>query len=466
MLPAAALWLVVAGPCLAQPGPQPRVVKMTLEPALPTAPAMRYSLLPEVRDLRTGNAAIFYHRSRSPEWEHALARDPDFGHFSEWLELPLAKAPLEKVEHGAISQMLREVDIAARMEHCDWQMLPRVRDEGYLFLLPDLHAARTTSVLLALRSRAEMRAGKLERAAYTFQTGLAMSKHVAEAPTLVNYLVGVACATNMLQRVEEFVQQPGAPNLYWPLTDLPRPLIDLRVPLQGERVFSDQLFPGLRQALADPQAPPIPAHQLRASLERLRALGLRSTPLESVVSAVTTYPRARQFLLDRGRTPEAVAALPVAQVGLMYGLARYEVWADEVYKLNKLPYWEARTRLKEIGERRRAEDRDREADLGQFGALFQNPARIYLAQARLQRHLELLRCVEAVRLHAARHGGTLPAALADIREVPVPEDPMTGKTFRYTREGGRAVLETPPLPDERRGEQQAVRIEITLTPRP
>ena len=55
------------------------------------------------------------------------------------------------------------------------------------------------------------------------------------------------------------------------------------------------------------------------------------------------------------------------------------------------------------------------------------------------RQIALLRHVEALRLHAARHDGKLPARLCDI-SVPLPEDPFTGKPFDYTVEGTTAHL--------------------------
>ena len=33
------------------------------------------------------------------------------------------------------------------------------------------------------------------------------------------------------------IQQPGCPNLYWALTDLPAPLVDLRKGVQGDRTI-------------------------------------------------------------------------------------------------------------------------------------------------------------------------------------------------------------------------------------
>jgi hypothetical protein len=268
-----------------------------------------------------------------------------------------------------------------------------------------------------------------------------------------------------MNRVEEFIQQPGAPNLYWSLTDLPRPLIDLHRPLQGERVFIDTLYPEILHALKDAKAPPIPAETLRANLDKLAALGVRSEPVASAVSAATIYPRARKFLLAQGRSPEDVAALPIAQVALMYGVAQHVLWSDELYKLNNLPYWEARPRLKEIDDRFRANGKGHTRAADPFGWQPFFPGYIYQAQARLQRQIDLLRCVEAVRLYAAAHDGTLPAALEDIREAPIPIDPMTGKAFGYTKDGNRAVLEATAPPGAEASEQNAVRIEITLAPK-
>jgi hypothetical protein len=61
---------------------------------------------------------------------------------------------------------------------------------------------------------------------------------------------------------------------------------------------------------------------------------------------------------------------------------------------------------------------------------------------RLDSDLAALQCVEAIRSFAASHGRQLPQALSDITEVSVPKDPTTGASFRYTRTGATAVLET------------------------
>ncbi len=62
---------------------------------------------------------------------------------------------------------------------------------------------------------------------------------------------------------------------------------------------------------------------------------------------------------------------------------------------------------------------------------------------RLDRDLAAWQCVEAIRSYAASHAGQLPQTLADIKDVSLPIDPMTGAPFRYTQTDAVAVLESP-----------------------
>ena len=57
----------------------------------------------------------------------------------------------------------------------------------------------------------------------------------------------------------------------------------------------------------------------------------------------------------------------------------------------------------------------------------------------------------ALRVYAADHNGTLPAALSEIA-LPLPVDPFTGKSFGDQRQGGTAHLRGGPLPRSRKKE--------------
>ena len=51
-----------------------------------------------------------------------------------------------------------------------------------------------------------------------------------------------------------------------------------------------------------------------------------------------------------------------------------------------------------------------------------------------------------MRAYAAAHDGQLPASLNDVKDVPIPLDPVTGKPFEYKVVGGKATFETPEVP--------------------
>ena len=70
-------WLLApASPALGQAKESP-AIKLTVRPAAAPAPALKYLLLPELRDQTPGNAALLYQRAHSPEW---------FANIRKWLD--------------------------------------------------------------------------------------------------------------------------------------------------------------------------------------------------------------------------------------------------------------------------------------------------------------------------------------------------------------------------------------------
>jgi hypothetical protein len=48
--------------------------------------------------------------------------------------------------------------------------------------------------------------------------------------------------------------------------------------------------------------------------------------------------------------------------------------------------------------------------------------------------------IESIRMYAYSHDGKMPGSLDDIKEVPIPSNPQTGKPFSYRLDGDTAVL--------------------------
>ena len=457
------LALLAAAPASAQ-GPEP--VRLTLHPAAPTPPALRYRLLPELIGQRPGNAAEHYKKA-VPLLNQVSAED-DFL-LEAWEKLPLDRLPC-----GEVRRLLAEhkegldlIEKGARCETCDWGLAERLRKQGIGANLPEIQPMRVAARLLAMRARAEIAEGHFDQAAHTIRTGMALARHVGDSETLISFLVGNALAGVMAGQIDLFVQQPKAPNLYWPLTDLPRPLIDMRKGIEGERVSIYGTFPGIAASATDLNAGPISEEQGRNYGRIFLGLQERSIPGGRALLALRLrkgYEADKQALIAQGRPRELVEKMPHVQVAVLRAFIEYNRYSDEMKKWQSFPYPESLPRLRQAIARRKAELKRSDAPLASelAGQLIPALDRVVLARARIDRRFAALRCVEALRLHAAAHSAKLPPTLADIKEVPVPDDPMTGKPFEYKVSGDRATLHGPPPAGDPRGAAYALTYELTL----
>jgi hypothetical protein len=88
--------------------------------------------------------------------------------------------------------------------------------------------------------------------------------------------------------------------------------------------------------------------------------------------------------------------------------------------------------------------------------------RVHSLMNRLERHVAILECIEAMRLYAAAHEGQFPDKLSDVTLVSVPDDPVMHKSFVYSRTGSKAVLEGPA--PKGASSKEAFRYELNLEP--
>jgi hypothetical protein len=463
------LALAVTGAAPAQSPAPP--VRLTLRPAAAPTPVLRYRLLPELRETTPGNAVDLY--KSAGKLLRQIITDPDRGRIEDlekWAAVPVPDLPREQVR--AVLERYKEVldltEKAARCERCDWGLTEQLRQAGVRALLPEHQSLRDAARVLAVRARLEVAEGNPEAALRTLQTGFAVGRHAGDCPVLICTLVGHAIANVMARQVDALVEAPAAPNLYWTLADVPRPYIDLRLPLEGDRMAFRASFPGLAEAAHDPDGKPLPPDQFKKVMDMVlsemgQGAGFRGR-MTLAREVRQRHEAAKRALVARGASAEAVAKMPPMQVALLHGFAEYDRLFDEAARWHDLPFWQAYPALsREAGRLKEGKDRPADAPALPFAARFVPlVGKALRTRAHLERKLAALRCVEAVRLYAAAHGGQLPAALADIREVPVPIDPMTGKPFEYRREGGKAVLHAPPPGGEKPDQYNNLTYELTL----
>lgn len=328
----AAAWVIVLGLlCESVLG---REVRLEIRPQKVSTEAGKYMLLPPAAAQTDGDAVPPYGKAVKE-----LPADTDWGQIHDWLALPIEQLPLQEVQQvlERHAESLQEVARAARCRECKW---PRLTMEEAMANLPQY---RMLGFVIRLQARYEIAQKNYEGAILALQTGFGLGRHLTQAPTLVQFLVGVAVASIMCREVEVFGQADGAPSLHAALAVLPKPFMDVEKAIQNDQ----SVLVGLTK-LAGKQA----ASQINASYDSVR------------------------------------------------GLAK-----------------------------------------------------------RLERDLAALQCLEAIHLYTASHGGQLPRTLADLPEISVPKDPVTGEVFRYTRTGATAVVQSPAPAGDEKGE---LRYEIAV----
>jgi hypothetical protein len=437
-LSALMLCLLVSSLSLGAPAAsKDRQMLLDVQPAAAPLPALRYQLLPEISEMNPGNAVQGYLKCFAEQTNFFFKKES-----SDEREKYL-NCPLSDIKPGSLKgyggSALKQADRAARMETCDWNLLLLMREQGYMLLLPELQQMRTLTSALAVRCRGEIADKDYDGAVHTLKTIFALARHLGEHPTVIAGLVGVAVANIGVNLVEELVQQPGAPNLYWAITNLPNPLVDLRKGFSSERMITEATFGNLLDGKdvwnADDQAKAGQKMKEFASF-------LELTPDERAATEAWRIERlkdepwltaARKSLVEVGEPTEAVAKYPPDQVFLLYLFRKARVEQDEALKWVGVPYWQAESSLQEMEKG----PKDMEAKLTRQ-MVFSVP-RIQGNHLRLEQRLALLRTVEALRLQAAKNGGKLPPNLGDVG-VPMPIDPASGKAFEYKLDGMTAIL--------------------------
>ncbi len=454
--------MVLALPCQshaqppAKPGELPKPQVLAFSPAAAPIPALKYRLLPSSADLNPGDAAPIYLRIHGYEdtagdgaWRQIAEKS------KQWRALPLETFPAAEARNfvNLWSGKLKQLEYGTRRKTCDWNYtLPEERLNAIAILLPDAQSMRQWGRVLALKARVEIAEGKYPEAIGTIETGLAFARHVGAGPFFVNGLIGIAIATSMLEETDELIAQRGAPNLYWALTALPRPLIGLRDQIELEWKLLENLIPELSEAaLARPQG----ANEWAALLGRMHEGIVKWTRfdmqqgdvhsgLKELVAGglphfkAMVLPAAREHLKTaRGLSDSELAAMPDDQVVALYVGDRYRsIWDDH----NKAGYLPARDAIAQIAaaEPRRAQDKN--GPLALYVQYLPSVGAAMMAELRLDRRVAALRVIEAIRIHAAASNGALPEALNQINDVPIPDDPATGKPFEYHRDGSSATL--------------------------
>jgi hypothetical protein len=433
------IYLIIMVALGADPSGGP-VSRLTVQPMAAPKPALKYMLLPDVAELKSGNPAQWYIRCFQEQRIFFFSKEAT-AERARYLAMPLAELPVEKLRNYGGSA-LTQADWAARLDAIDWQALQRIQAEGSELTLPEPEPLRILGMALRVRFRAEIAERRFDDAIRTCKTMFGLARHLGEYPADAANRAGLSIANLAVDSLEELIQQPGAPNLYWALSDLPSPLVEIRKGAQGSGC---QVTTELRLILDD--APMSDADVEKAVTRLSGIIGLAReqagqpprnlrTALAARIKDEERVRLARARLVESGCAEKLAASFSPSQIILFDEKRACEARRHEGLKLLGQPFCQ-------LGNASAKTD-------SLLADLLPNIAESRRAQGRLEQRLAALRQIEALRLYAAEHDGKLPAKLAEAG-VALPDDPFTGKPFRYEADGTIA-----------RVEGEGIRFEVTI----
>jgi hypothetical protein len=422
----------------------PKVVRISIHPAAPGRPALKYHLLPELHELEPGNAATTYYLATLANSGLADSNTV-FARFDEWSEMPLDKLPREEVRAALdlVKSALHFAHVGARRDHCAWGLT--LKADGFASLLPHLNPLRGVANCLVVQGRLQIAEHNYDGAIDTMQTSMAMAHHLNEEACVIQNLVGVGITYVTLEHVAlQFIQAPDSPNLYWGLANLPRPFHDSPNVIQYERSFLGDSFPAFRNL----DNGRLTVAEWNEFMEKFPLImggqggGKGFDKLGMTALMIQMYPEAKKYLLGKGLTPEKVEAMPVHQALARYLIDGYREQSEELYKWYGLPYWQAREGMDRASVELEKQTRNSsDFSLTKFLVPALGRARSRAVQG--DQMIAIFQCIEAMRAYAAGHDGKLPASLDAMTETPAPLDPFTNRPFSYELAGDTAIIDVP-----------------------
>lgn len=427
-----------------------RTIELKLTPRSPQAPIQRYSLYPPIEQQTKGNAAPVYLRAAllTSDARHGLPDEKAYWEQLEaWTSVPPDEIPVEKVREALkrFDDAMKELAIASRRERCDWDPPTDELDGGAMVLSTvDIVELRILVRVVVAQIRLNLAEQDIAGAIENLRTGMALGRNLGEGDGIVPMLVGHAVSGAMDIELISMLSLPNCPNLYWPLANLPDPRISSRNALESEKMSAYEIFPALLEVRQEEHD--VAEYWKMKMLKTIAQFWELDETNQAVAPAtyrsfiVAQAVRYRKELKEvYGYDANVVDKMSDDKLALLYCGLEYERIYDEQAAPLGLPYIEAKPFYSD-------ENRFERKGMFQGSPLMVGellaPATeaIHIAMTRTQMQARLMRTVEAIRDYAAKNK-KLPAQLSDVQDLPVANNPFTGKPFDYEfTEEGKAIL--------------------------
>ena len=188
------------------------LIRLNVMPEPAPKPALRYRLVPELKEMHPGNPIQHYMKT-TMEQKKFFFDEEAFQHREKLLAMPLEELHVQELQDYGRYE-LSQVDWAARLDNPDWQILLKLKANGYEVLIPEVQQIRSMNRALQVRFRAEIAQGRFDDAIRSAKTMFAIRATWASTRTRRRF-IGMVMPRYAIDGLEKMLVQPGCPNLYW-----------------------------------------------------------------------------------------------------------------------------------------------------------------------------------------------------------------------------------------------------------
>ena len=337
-----------------------QIFDLLLNPAAPTKPALQHRLYPKRSASVKRNAVTFYYRAvakakaidaqireynrTNPDRKKAYLYDS----YGEWMAMPLNEIPADRMREyvDAHMGMFAELKRAESSGYCEWNIFPSQEEDvnWYSIELDEVQYLRAICRVISVAVRLAIHDGDFDLAVSYLRYGFKIANDLQSCEVMVASLVGVACSGLMLEELHYLMQQDGSPNMYWPLVDLPKPLVDVSPSIRRElfMLTEGEMFGSVKQR----DNASINADGWRFLLINDLEFAMGNLQMEQPTDvgflvggfAMRSYPYAKVALIERGFDPQQVESMPVGRVLALQNHFINEMISDELQKSLSFDY--------------------------------------------------------------------------------------------------------------------------------
>ncbi len=344
---------------------------------------------------------------------------------------------LEK--YSSALQELGRAENAMRIEY-DLQLDGRSTSEVLAIWLPELQETRQLARLLNLRARLAIAEQRWTDVVDDCRLGFRLADCVTNCTDfLVGRFIGFAISQTMMDVLEEAIEQPGCPSLYWALATLPEDrLFETRQATEFETVFIYRLL-GPAASLPDQPIGEVAASDqfLRLFRELIKfsdnpSITDETADLMAGAYIVSQAAASRELLSGVSQWGERAKSLSASEAVLRAIAVKFARVCDRSIAWSTLPG--------EVGDQYRSQHSawttgsvtGADSIVGLVGLLIPPIHQVRMAGLKMREQRIRILNYEAIRLYAGVYG-ELPPSMAGLKPVPAWKNVIAVNQVGYQR---------------------------------